>query len=181
MAYHTLLVGSEADIELESVAAVRERQIKCSYCIFRSVAAGAAMAEQKRFGRVQFAGKLIEIEVANERLVNVRAFFGAAQCLLELFLQQITALLFRFHRLAEDGITPAFLLVHGARGLVQIAECLGPLGRDMTDNRVRLSINFQQPAAAWTGHLKLRSLRPSFRHGQNDTAECWREFFVLLT
>ena len=80
MADHALLIGRETDVELKSVTAVLERDIECSYGVFGSVAACAAMAEQKRFGRVQFAGKLIEIEVANERLVNVRAFFGAAQC-----------------------------------------------------------------------------------------------------
>jgi len=102
MADHALLIGGETYVELKSVAAVLERQIKCSYGVFGSVAACAAMAEQKRFGKVQFAGELIEIEVANERLVNVGTLFGTAQRFLELLLQQITALFFCFHRLSED-------------------------------------------------------------------------------
>ena len=97
MADHALLIGRETYVELKSVTAVLEREIECSYRVFGSVAACATMTEQKRFGRAQFTGELVKIEVANKRLVNVGTLFGAAQRLLEFLFQQITALPLRFH------------------------------------------------------------------------------------
>ena len=43
-------VGGQAHVEFETIAAVSEREFEGSGGVLGSVAAGAAMAEQERFG-----------------------------------------------------------------------------------------------------------------------------------
>src|SRR5205085_7493451 len=95
----------------------------------------------------------IQIEIPDQRLARIGVFLGAAQRFLELLFQQIATLLLRIHRLPEDGIAPSFLLMHGARRLVQVVKGLGTLGRGVGDDRARLRIDLQHRPAIRAGYL----------------------------
>lgn len=61
-------------------------------------------------------------------------------------------------RLAEDGISPAVLLFHGAGRFFKIVEHFRFSGRNVRDDRLVLGIHFEDGVAARAGDFEERIL-----------------------
>src|SRR5581483_1504854 len=95
---------------------------------------------------------LIEVEVAD--LWRVRRLFGLLHGLLELLLQQIGLVLLRVHRLAEDGLATAILVLQRPGRFIKIRERLRFDGRGMRDDRLGCGIHLQYGGAARARNFK---------------------------
>jgi len=63
----------------------------------------------------------IQFEVT-DRLTGIGRFFGLLHGLLEFLFQEFGRMLLRFDRLAENRVSPAILLLHGARSFLHVLK-----------------------------------------------------------
>src|SRR5207253_4628395 len=82
----------------------------------------------------------IKIDVAQPPRIG--SVFGALHRFLELFLQQLGLVFFRFDRLPEQRFPPRVLLFHGAGGLFKVVAGLGARRRGVRNHRFRGVIHF---------------------------------------
>src|SRR5262249_2998783 len=87
------------------------------------------------------ASELVEVNIAYAR--RVWRLFGALHGFLKLFFQQVGLVLLRFHRLPEQRLLAALLLLHGAGSFIKVVEGLHPRRRGVGDDGVRGGINLQ--------------------------------------
>src|SRR6266404_4936811 len=97
-----------------------------------------------------------------DRPSRVRRFFGLFHRLLEFFLQQLRGMLLRFHRLPEDRIPTAILLLHGASRFFHVVECFWLDRRGVRDDAACRSVDFHDRAAAGASHVKIRFTKIGF-------------------
>src|SRR5271157_5522510 len=98
--------------------------------------------------------QLIQIEVA-QRLPGVGRFLGALERFLEFLFQQIALVFLGLHRLPEDGLLAAVLVLHGARRRFQVFEGLGNRLGGVRDYSLGVGIDLQDRTAAGTGNFEL--------------------------
>src|SRR5262249_14421659 len=110
------------------------------------------------------ASELVEVNIAYAR--RVWRLFGALHGFLKLFFQQVGLVLLRFHRLPEQRLLAALLLLHGAGSFIKVVEGLHPRRRGVGDDGVRGGINLQHRPTARTAYLEVG--RP-FSHCRNNT------------
>src|SRR5258708_29353 len=68
----------------------------------------------------------------------------------------------RFHRLPEDRIPTAILLLHGASRFFHVVECFWLDRRGVRDDAARRSVDFHDRAAAGASHVKIRFTKIGF-------------------
>ena len=95
----------------------------------------------------------VQIEIPY-RFPCVRRFLRLLQRLLEFFFQQLRGMLLRFHRLAEDRVAPAVLLLHGSRRFFHVVEGFRFDRRGVRDDAASCCINLHDRAAARASHVK---------------------------
>jgi len=109
---------------------------------------------------------LVQIKISNG-FTGVWGFFGFLDRFLEFLFQEVSSVLLRLHRLAEDGFTAAVLLLHGSGSFFEIGEHFGFDCSGMSDDSLGRGIDLKHCAAARAGYIERRGI---LRHAPNDSA-----------
>src|SRR5437868_3950700 len=129
-------------------------------------------------GGEQAAAVSVQLEIS-DRSPGVRRLYRLLHRLLEFLLQQLRGMLLRFHRLPEDRIPTAVLLLHGASRLFHIVEGFWLDRCGVSDDAARRTVDFHERAAAGASHVKIRSTKIGFalRHTAiiPQSGSAWRE------
>src|SRR5438128_6950704 len=108
----------------------------------------------------------VQVKITN-RPSRIRRFFGFSNGFLKLLLQQISSMLLRLNRLAEDRIATAVLFLHRPGGFFHIIKGFWLDRGGVRYHGFILRVNLQHRAAARAGYFEAGLLA----HLRNHTAK----------